>query len=109
MKQAERHFITEDLIRQPGQWVPTGGQAVSQDGKPGPADRILPIDFGEGMKNVYALGPDTEIVEYSNHEVHLSAHSYGKGRSVYLAGLPYSRENTRILLRSMFYAASRRT
>lgn len=107
VKQAERHFITEDLIRQPGQWVPTGGQAVSQDGKPGPADRILPIDFGEGMKNVYALGPDTEIVEYSNHEVHLSAHSYGKGRSVYLAGLPYSRENTRILLRSMFYAASR--
>lgn len=81
VKQLDRHFITEDLAGS--------------------------IDFGEGMKNVYALGPDTEIAEYSNHEVHLSAHPYGKGRGVYIAGLPYSYENTRILIRSLFYAASR--
>ena len=56
---------------------------------------------------MYALGTDTEIGEYSDHEVHLSAHGYGKGRGVYIAGLPYSYVNTRILLRSMYYAAAR--
>ena len=70
-------------------------------------DGVPHIDFGESMKNVYALDGDTEIVEYSDHEVHLSAHGYGKGRGVYIAGLPYSYGNTRILLRSMYYAAGR--
>lgn len=86
-EQMDSHFITEDMER-------LGWE------KGGP-------DFGESMKSVYALGPDTEIVEYSNHEVHLSAHAYGRGRGVYIAGLPYSYENTRLLIRSMYYAASR--
>jgi len=68
-------------------------------------DRTEAFDFGESMKNIYALGADTEIVEYSNHEIHLAAHCYGKGRSVYIAGLPYSCANTRLLLRSLYYAA----
>lgn len=70
-------------------------------------DRTAAFDFGEGMKSVYALDADTEIVEYSNHEVHVSAHAYGKGRGVYLAGLPYSYENTRLLMRSLYYAAGK--
>ncbi len=90
-KQAQGHFITEDM------------EVIPADGHEG----LPPIDFGESMKNVYALGGDTEIVEYSDHEVHLSAHGYGKGRGVYIAGLPYSYMNTRILLRSMYYAAAR--
>ena len=90
-KQAQGHFITEDM-----EVNPVDGHGV-----------LPPIDFGESMKNVYALGGDTEIVEYSDHEVHLSAHGYGKGRGVYIAGLPYSYMNTRILLRSMYYAAAR--
>ena len=90
-KQAQGHFITEDR------------EVIPADGHEG----LPPIDFGESMKNVYALGGDTEIVEYSDHEVHLSAHGYGKGRGVYIAGLPYSYMNTRILLRSMYYAAAR--
>lgn len=63
------------------------------------------FDFGEGMKNVYALNADTEIIEYSNGEVHLSSHDYGEGRGVYIAGLPYSIENSRLLYRSLYYAA----
>ena len=90
-KQAQGHFITEDM------------EVIPADGHEG----LPPIDFGESMENVYALGGDTEIVEYSDHEVHLSAHGYGKGRGVYIAGLPYSYMNTRILLRSMYYAAAR--
>lgn len=63
------------------------------------------IDFGESMNNIYALSEDTEIIEYSNGEVHLSSNDYGKGRSVYIAGLPYNEDNSRLLMRSMFYAA----
>lgn len=70
-------------------------------------DRKAEFDFGESMKNVYALSRDTEIVEYSDGEVHIAASSYGKGRGVYIAGLPYSHENTRLLLRSLYYAASK--
>lgn len=69
------------------------------------ADCVSPIDFGESMKNIYATSPATEIIEYSNGEVHLAANSYGAGRTVYLAGLPYSTQNTRLLMRAMFYAA----
>ena len=70
-------------------------------------DRSIAFDFGEGMKNIYALYKDTQIVEYSDNEVHIAAHTYGKGRGVYIAGLPYSYENTRLLMRAMFYAAGK--
>lgn len=70
-------------------------------------DRMSAYDFGESMKNVYALGADTEIVEFSNGEVHAAAHKYGRGCGVYLAGLPYSFENTRLLLRALYYAAGK--
>lgn len=63
------------------------------------------FDFGEGMKNIYALSEETEIIEYSDGEVHLSSHDFGKGRAIYLAGLPYSESNTRLLMRTLFYAA----
>ncbi len=65
------------------------------------------IDFGEGMKNIYALTEDTEILEYSDGEVHLASNDYGQGRGVYIAGLPYNNDNTRLLLRSFFYSANK--
>lgn len=68
-------------------------------------DRVSDFDFGESKHDIYALSEKTEIIEYSNNEVHLAASSYGKGRGVYIAGLPYSRENTRLLMRAMYYAA----
>ena len=99
----ESHFITADV------------------------DDIRTIDFGESMHNIFATSPTTEIIEYSDPkaeinsdilapanaegkgfgELHLSANSYGKGRGVYIAGLPYSIENTRLLLRSLYYAAGK--
>ncbi|WP_059052881.1 1,3-beta-galactosyl-N-acetylhexosamine phosphorylase [Paenibacillus senegalimassiliensis] len=63
--------------------------------------------FGESMKNVYALHDRTQILEYSNGEVHLSANQAGQGRAVYIAGLPYSAENSRLLMRSLYYAAGK--
>ena len=63
------------------------------------------LDFGEGMKNIYALGKDTEILSYHDGQVELSAHDFGKGRGIYIAGLPFNFENARLLHRSMYYAA----
>lgn len=71
------------------------------------ADRTEAFDFGESLKNVYALDSTTQIAEYSNHEVHLASHTYGKGCGVYIAGLPYSEANTRLLMRAMFEAAGK--
>ncbi|MDF2612217.1 MAG: hypothetical protein K0S71_3 [Clostridia bacterium] len=70
-------------------------------------DQKESFDFGESMKNIYATKESTEIIEYSNGEIHLAANTYGKGRTVYIAGLPYSKANTRLLMRSLFYAANK--
>ena len=67
----------------------------------------MDFDFGESKHDIYALSAATEIIEYSNNEVHMAANAYGKGRGVYISGLPYSYENTRLLMRAMFYAASK--
>ena len=72
------------------------------------------IDYGEGMKNVYALsGAEVLDITFSDRfkrnvnvgEVKLAANDYGKGRGVYIAGLPYSAQNARLLYRAMFWAA----
>ncbi|HLR52045.1 MAG TPA: 1,3-beta-galactosyl-N-acetylhexosamine phosphorylase [Candidatus Avamphibacillus sp.] len=65
-----------------------------------------PIDFGESMKYVYQAGKDTEVLAMEEGDVTLAAHQFGQGRSVYMAGLPYSPENTRLLLRAIYWAAS---
>lgn len=63
------------------------------------------FNFGESKSGVYALDETTEILEYSNQEIHLSAHDFGSGRGVYLAGLPFTFDNARLLQRSLYYAA----
>ncbi|WP_164217795.1 1,3-beta-galactosyl-N-acetylhexosamine phosphorylase [Virgibacillus sp. YIM 98842] len=65
-----------------------------------------PIDFGESMKYVYQSDRNTEVLAMEEGDVTLAAHQFGHGRSVYMAGLPYSPENTRLLLRAIFWAAS---
>lgn len=62
------------------------------------------FNFGEEINNVYARTAATEIIAMENENVTLAAKQFGKGRGVYLSGLPYSFENTRILYRSIFYA-----
>lgn len=75
---AEDHFITKDCTRD--------------------------IDFGEGKKNMYALESATILV-HQEKEVQMAVNEFGKGRSVYLSGLPYSFENSRILYRSILWSA----
>ena len=74
------------------------------------------IDYGEGTKNIYAL-KNTEVldIEFSERykrkvnvgEVKLAVNNFGKGRGVYIAGLPFSFQNARLLYRAMFYAADK--
>ncbi|MBQ9977061.1 MAG: 1,3-beta-galactosyl-N-acetylhexosamine phosphorylase [Clostridia bacterium] len=63
------------------------------------------IDFGEGKKNIYAL-EGAEILVQREKEVQLSVNSFGKGRGVYISGLPYSFENSRLLYRAILWAAN---
>lgn len=77
----ENHFITEDILED--------------------------IDFGESKKNVYSISENTDILEYSNNEVHMAANNYGKGRSFYMSGMPYSLQNTRILKRAIAFTMNK--
>lgn len=61
-------------------------------------------DFGEGKKNIYAL-EGTQILYQSEKEVQMAANTFGAGRSVYISGLPYHYENTRVLYRSILWAS----
>lgn len=75
--ETKEHFITEDCTKD--------------------------IDFGEGKKNMYAL-EGTEILVQRDKEVQMAVREFGKGRSVYISGLPYSFENSRILYRSILWS-----
>ncbi|WP_057817869.1 1,3-beta-galactosyl-N-acetylhexosamine phosphorylase [Schleiferilactobacillus perolens] len=69
-------------------------------------NREDPLDYGESTHDVYPF-PDTTVIDQGHHETYLTTHDYGDGRGVYLAGLPYSPQNSNLLLRAMFFAASK--
>ena len=67
------------------------------------ADTTKPVDFGEGKKSIYAY-EGTEILVQREKEVQMAVNGFGAGRSVYISGLPYSFENSRILYRSILWS-----
>ena len=67
-------------------------------------DADKPIDFGEGKRNIYAL-EGTEVLVQRNKEVQMAAHDFGKGRAVYISGVPYSFANSRTLYRAILWSA----
>ena len=80
--ESHSHFITEDI-----------------------KDRV---DFGEGKKNIYALEGTTVLVgtdSSGERDVQLAVNSFGGGRAVYISGLPYSFENSRLLHRAILWSA----
>ena len=78
------HFILEDAGKD------ASGKAV--------------VDFGEGKKNIFAL-EGTEILIHKDKEIQLAVNEFGSGRAVYISGLPYSFENSRLLYRSILWSA----
>lgn len=71
------HFITEDL---------------SED-----------FVFGEDPGDIVATG--ARVHRLDRGSVRLATHEYGQGRSVYLAGLTWSTQNSRLLHRALMWAA----
>ena len=78
-------------------WTQQNGHFILQDVK---GD----VDFGEGKKSIYAL-PDTQVLVEKDKEVQMAVNSFGDGRSVYISGLPYSFENSRVLYRAILWSA----
>ena len=68
------------------------------------ADVAGEVDFGEGKKNIYALD-GAQILVQKEKEVQMATNAFGNGRSVYISGLPYSFENSRVLYRAILWAA----
>ena len=67
------------------------------------ADVAGEVDFGEGKKSIFAY-EGTDILVQKDKEVQMAANCFGNGRSVYISGLPYSFENSRVLYRAILWA-----
>ncbi len=61
------------------------------------------IDFGEGKKNIFAL-EGTTVIAVKDKSVQLAVRQFGKGRGVYISGLPFSFENSRLLYRAILWS-----
>jgi len=72
-------------------------------------DAYETFDFGTEKSYVFAADEDVEVLKTDDGGLHimLAAHRFGSGRAVYLAGLPYSHDNSRLLHRILFWAASK--
>lgn len=75
-----RHFIIEDMPR---------GQA----------------DFGQPVLNTFPIDEETRLLWADGGQVQLAVREQGRGRGVYLSGLPYSAVNSRLLERILFWAS----
>ena len=79
------------------------------------ADTNGDVDFGEGKKNIVALEGARVLLQNEMElpfavrngcEVQMAVKEFGKGRGVYISGLPYSFKNSRVLYRAVLWAAS---
>lgn len=62
------------------------------------------MDFGEGKKSIYAKEGATILVQ-RDKEVQMAVNEFGDGRAVYISGLPYTFENSRVLYRAILWAS----
>ena len=79
------------------------------------ADTNGDVDFGEGKKYIVALEGARVLLQNETElpfavrngcEVQMAVKEFGKGRGVYISGLPYSFKNSRVLYRAVLWAAS---
>ena len=86
------HFVTEDVVGE--------------------------IDYAGGTDHVYALSDGAQILDAkyearfpksgrNNGHVKLAVNTYGKGRTLYAAGLRYNDMNTRLLYRAILWCAGK--
>lgn len=74
------------------------------------------FDYGEDKKNIYALdGAKVLDIAFSDRfkrnvnvgEVKMAVNEFGKGKSFYITGIPYSFENARLLYKAMCYTSGK--
>ena len=103
------HFITADVHVDPaareaweqaGYRIPLSGCGGGQGIKP-----LGGIDFGEPVANTFPVNEDVTLLRADGGQVQLAVNEYGKGRGVYVSGLPYSAANARLLERALFWAS----
>jgi beta-D-galactosyl-(1->4)-L-rhamnose phosphorylase len=80
---AKEHFITADLSGAP--------------------------DFGKDVDGVYLVNGDTRVLAERDGSPTIATHEFRGGRAVYLSGFKFTPENTRLLHRSLFWAAKQET
>ena len=68
------------------------------------ADTTKPVDFGEGKKTSTRWRAPRSWCSVRG-KCRWPVNEFGEGRSVYISGLPYSFENSRILYRSILWAS----
>lgn len=89
------HFITEEIREAAANVTNAAASAAS--------NAAFVYNWGEGKKSIYAL-EGAQIIALRDKEVQGAVNECGKGRGVYLSGLPYSAENTRLLHRAILWA-----
>ncbi len=82
----------------------------------GLTEGMTAFDYGEDKKNIYAL-PGAKVLDiaFSDRfrrdvnvgEVKMAVNEYGKGRSFYITGIPYSSENARLLYKALCWTAGK--
>lgn len=72
-------------------------------------DNIENFDFGIDRSYVFVCDEKTQVLKTNPDGLHvlMAANSFGKGRSLYLAGLPYNLENSRLLHRALFWVGNK--
>ncbi len=70
------------------------------------ADVTAPLDLGKDVDGIYVFDGDTQVLAERDGSPRLAAHVFGKGRAVYLSGFKFNFENTRLLHRALYWAAS---
>lgn len=104
---AVSHFITQDAPTR-AEEIEAANAARAGDLSGcggGVAPSVGGIDFGEPVANTYPVSEDVTLLRADDGQVQLAVNEYGKGRGVYLSGLPYSAANARLLERILFHAS----
>lgn len=80
-------------------------KGVKADGHFITADAGGALNFGMLAGRTYAAVPEVQVLAEQDGAIALAAHTFGKGRSVYLAGYSDSPQNLRVVLRALYWAA----
>jgi beta-D-galactosyl-(1->4)-L-rhamnose phosphorylase len=79
-EKAGAHFITQDVTEE--------------------------IDFGKDVDGIFVTGSATQVLADRDGSPRVSVHDFGSGKAVYLSGYKFTPQNTRLLHRALYWAAS---